>query len=426
MDRVRVGVIGTGSIFHGWGGGSGHLHAYRHVREAQVVALCDPNPLRLRRAEAALRAAYEEEAQQAEAAGDADRATDLRRDAEQLRTYASATETLAAAGLDLADIIAPPKTHAPLSVEALQAGSHVLCQKPFTRHWLECLPVLEAVEASGKLCGCMENMIFESPWYDAKKQVDCGAVGDPLLVFMSFGVREAIPIRWDPEASGGGSLIDMGIHALVTAWFICGFGCQLAWARATAPVGIAVRMPERLLRGTLERVEVEDDAHVAFGLTDPASGASTLLHVEASWSGQDRPGCRVVGSGGELAIGSPLRVLDAFGNAHEVATQHPITGYAVAEGGEPWYSGFVGAVREMCRCVQTGAKPIYDATRASEAMAALGAGYLSELRGRRAVTLDEFKDYSLKLQEQEGDRATDAFIEQMAEHLTRQASTKER
>lgn len=41
MDRVRVGLVGTGSIFYGWGGASGHLHAYRNVREAQLVALCD-------------------------------------------------------------------------------------------------------------------------------------------------------------------------------------------------------------------------------------------------------------------------------------------------------------------------------------------------------------------------------------------------
>jgi len=424
MDRVRVGIVGTGSIFYGWGGGSGHLHAYRNVREAQVVALCDTDESRLRRAEAALKAGYEEQANQAEAEGDPDRAADLdlRNDANELKTYASSTEMFRSAGLDLADIITTPKTHAPLSVEALKAGVNVLCQKPMTRHWLECLPVLEAVEESGKLFGCMENMIYESPWYDAKKQVDSGTVGEPLLMFISFGVREALPVRWSPEASGGGALIDMGIHALVTSWFICGFRRELAWAKAAEPVGIAIRMPERLIRGRFERVAVEDDAHVLFELEDPESGATSLVHVEASFSGQDRPGVRLIGSTGELQIGSPITVTDPFGNTHEVATQQPIAGYAIAEGNDPAYSGFVGAVREMCRCVQDGTKPAYDAERASDAMALVGAAYLSELREGKRVTLDDFKDHALGLKEREGDRATDVFIKRVSEHLVRCAT----
>lgn len=156
-----------------------------------------------------------------------------------------------------------------------------------------------------------------------------------------------------------------------------------------------------------------------FELEDPESGATTLVHVEASFSGQDRPGVRLIGSTGELQIGSPITVTDPFGNTHEVATQQPITGYAIAEGKSTAYSGFVGAVREMCRCVQDGAKPIYDAERASEAMALVGAAYLSELREGKRVTLDDFKDYALELQKQEGARATDVFIKRVSEHLAR-------
>ena len=425
MDRVRVGIVGTGSIFYGWGGGSGHLHACRHVREAQVVALCDTDPARLRRAEAALKAAYEAQAAEAETAGDADRAADLRSDASELKTYESATEMLRDAGIDLADIISPPRTHAPLTIEALEAGANVLCEKPMTRTWLECPPVLEAVEASGRLCGCMENFLYESPWYDAKKQVDRGTVGEPLALFLSFGLQEVLPVRWSAAASGGGALTDMGIHALVTAWFICGFGRELVSAKAAAPVGIAIRAPERLVGGTLERVEVEDDAHVLFELRHPAGGATTLVHVEASWCGQDRPGHRLIGTTGEMQIGSPIRVTDAFGAMHEVPTAQPITGYAIAEGHEPAYSGFVGAVREMCRCVQEGRKPLYDAARAAEAMAALGTAYLSELRGGTRVTLDEFKAFALDLHKQQGDGAADAFIQQVCDHLARKAGTKE-
>jgi predicted dehydrogenase len=251
------------------------------VREAQVVALCDRDESRLRRAEAMLKSAFEEEAGQAEAAGDIERAADLREDAKNLRTFTSTTEMFRKAGLDLVDIITTPRAHAPISVEALEAGAHVFCQKPMTRTWLECLPVLEAVEKSGKLFGCAENMIYESPWYDAKRQVDSGAIGEPLLMFLSFGLHEALPVRWSPEISGGGALLDMGVHALVTSWFVSGFHRVPARAKATAPVGVCIRMPERLIGGRFERICVEDDAHVLFEFEDQSDGSRVAVHVEA-------------------------------------------------------------------------------------------------------------------------------------------------
>lgn len=421
MDRVRVGIVGTGSIFHGWGGSSGHLHAYRNVREARVVALCDANESRLHYAGVTLKAAFEDEARQAEAAGESQRARDLRQDANDIRLYTDAGAMLKAAGLDLVDIVASPKAHAPLAVAALRAGVNVFCEKPMTRTWLECLPVLEAVKSSGRLFGCAENMLFESPWYDAKKQVDAGAVGEPLLLSLSFGIREVLPVRWSPDLSGGGALTDMGIHAIVTAWFISGFGRRPVRAQAVRPVGVALRMPERLVGGVFERMAVEDDAHVVIDLEDPATGSRTALQIEASFSGQDRPGTRLVGSTGEMQIGSPLKLFDAWGNAREVPTQQPVTGYRVAEGKEPAYSGFVGMIREMCRCVQDGRNPIYDAERASEAMAIIGACYLSEMNGGRSVTPAEFKQYSLDLQRREGAAAADVFIRQVSEHLVQAA-----
>jgi predicted dehydrogenase len=421
VNRVRVGVVGTGSIFYGWDANSGHLHAYQNVREAQVVALCDTNEARLQQAAATLRARFEEEARLLAACGDEQRARDLRQDAKDLKLFTDAAAMFTGAGLDLVDIMASPKAHAPLSIKALQAGLHVFCEKPMTRTWLDCLPVLDAVAASGKLFGCAENLMFESPWYDAKKQVDAGAVGQPLLLSLSLGIREVLPVRWSADLSGGGALTDMGIHAIVTAWSILGFQHRPVRAQALRPIGVALRMPERLVGGTFERLAVEDDAHIVFDLEHPVTGARIAVQIEASFSGQDRPGNRVVGSTGELALGSPLKVYDAWGNAHDVPTQQPPTAYAVAEGQERPYSGFVGMIREMCRCVQTGRTPVYDATRAAEAMALIGACYLSEMCGGKSVSIEEFKEYALSLRRRDGETAADSFIRQVSEHIAKSA-----
>ena len=65
MDRVTMAVVGTGGIFHGWGGGSGHLPALPQVREGQLIALCDSNPANLERALTATRETYEAKAAEA-------------------------------------------------------------------------------------------------------------------------------------------------------------------------------------------------------------------------------------------------------------------------------------------------------------------------------------------------------------------------
>ena len=87
MDRVKIALVGTGGIFHGWGGGSGHLPALPQVREGQLIALCDSNPENLERALIATRETYEAKAAEAQAAGNAPEAERLRDDAAQVRSH---------------------------------------------------------------------------------------------------------------------------------------------------------------------------------------------------------------------------------------------------------------------------------------------------------------------------------------------------
>jgi predicted dehydrogenase len=239
-----------------------------------------------------------------------------------------------------------------------------------------------------------------------------------------MGVNEALPVRWHPEFSGGGALTDMGVHAIVAAWFLAGFHLRPVRAQAIRPVGVALRMPRRLVNGRFERMTVEDDAHVVLDLESPATGARVAVHVEAAWCGLDRPGTRIIGSTGDLYVEDPLRLVDSWGNAHEIPVQQPLTGYGIAERRDPEYSGFVGMVREMCRCVQDGQTPVYDARRAAEAMAVIGACYLSEMRDGAGVTIDEFRDYSMALRRREGDAAADVFIRQVSEHICTAASCR--
>ena len=150
MDRVRVGIIGTGGIFYGWGGYSGHLPAYPQIEEAKLVALCDINESSVKKALYWTKKTFEEEIKKAEEEGDIERAKRLKEDIGEIRIYTDHSKMFKEESLDLADILTPVRYHAPLAIETLKKGINVMGTKPMARTWLECCEMVEAVEKSGK------------------------------------------------------------------------------------------------------------------------------------------------------------------------------------------------------------------------------------------------------------------------------------
>jgi predicted dehydrogenase len=418
MDRVKMAVVGTGGIFHGWGGGSGHLPALPQVREGQLIALCDSNPENLERALIATRETYEAKAAEADAAGTPPEAKRLRDDAAQVQGFADFGEMLAEARPDLVSIVTTPRGHAPLTVQALRAGAHVMCEKPMTRTWLEAKAICDAVAETGLMFQHNEDFIYRAPWPDLRKLLAGGAIGEPLVIFLPLALGEAKPVRWDPMTCGGGALLDMGCHAITSAWFALDFEMQPRRVKSVAPHGVGIRMPDRLLGGRFRRVELEDEAHVAVEFEHPTTGAWATLHTEASFSYRDSAGPLLIGTDGTMEFGlgaEPIRITDAFGNTREVQPVKPRDD--MTEEPDASYTGMVGEMRCMCRCILDGARPICDERVGAETQAIIGAAYLSEMRGRYAVGLDEFKQWALELQAAHGEDASDEMIRRWVEFL---------
>jgi len=411
MDRVKLGVIGTGGIFYGWGGTSGHLPAYPRIDEARIAALCDTNEANLRKAEYTLKRVFDEHAKAAEEHGDADKAKRLRDDANGVKCYTRVEEMLDNEEIDLVDIIAPPIAHAPIAVEVLRSGVNVMCTKPMARTWLECQEIVEAVAETGMLYQHNENFLYDYQWYGLRKFLDSGIIGEPLTIFISLAIGDAKSIRWNASISGGGSLADMGSHAITTIWFALGFDKkQPTRVKAVEPHGIGIKMPTRLVKGVYQDVHVEDDAHIIVEFEDAVTGSWTTAHIESSWSYRDSRGGAIIGTDGSIEnVGSgSLKIIDSFGNSREVQLGGPrddMTEVAIEE-----YSGFLGGIRNMCNCVIEGKKPTCDERIGAESQAIVDAAYLSQLRGRKAVSLEEYKDYARKTKEKEGDKASDVLI----------------
>jgi predicted dehydrogenase len=191
MKPIRTAVIGTGSI------SDFHLKSYARHPDAELVAVCDLNAERAR--------------QKADQFGAA-------------KSYSDYKELLADPDIDAVSVCTWNNTHAEISIAALRAGKHVLVEKPLCTTVEEALRIQEAVKETGK-----QLMIGYVRRYDPnarllKEFVDKGEFGDLYYAKASSIRRHGNPGGWfaDRSRSGGGPLIDIGVHMIDLCWYMMG------------------------------------------------------------------------------------------------------------------------------------------------------------------------------------------------------------
>ncbi len=191
MGNIRIGVIGTGSI------ASLHLNSYKNNPGADIVAICDVNEARAR----AVAEKY--------GAG---------------KVYADYRALLADPDIDAVSICTWNNTHAPISIAALQAGKHVLVEKPLCRTVEEAYEVERAVRESGKLLQVGFVRRYDPGVMMLRDFVDQGEFGELYYAKASTIRRLGNPGGWfaDVERSGGGPLIDIGVHVIDLCWYLMG------------------------------------------------------------------------------------------------------------------------------------------------------------------------------------------------------------
>ncbi len=251
---VRVGIIGCGT--------QGRIHA-RIIEElgeahAHVAALCDLDPERLQ---------------------------DALGDCSQARGFGDYRAMLEAGGLDLVIVVTMPNTHAQMCTAALEAGAHVLCEKPFMTSQEEAVQVLDTAERVGRQVQLATNMRYMPSSQYLHRLVDSGSLGAPVLG-KAWGIHD-VPPWWGPHyhlaSSGGGVLASTLVHTLDLSIWIGG---------SPNPVSVSASMT-RLFpgkRGPLasEQVRARYDAEDIFAaLVRFDNGASYIL--EGNWC-DERPG----------------------------------------------------------------------------------------------------------------------------------------
>jgi predicted dehydrogenase len=133
-------------------------------------------------------------------------------------------EVVARPDVEAVIVCTPPHVHAEISIAALQAGKHVLCEKPLTRTLEEAERVVAAASASGRVLKCGFNHRHHPAIWEAKRRLDAGELGRPLFARCRYGIcgRPGYEKEWraDPAQAAGGQFIEQGTHGIdLIRWF---------------------------------------------------------------------------------------------------------------------------------------------------------------------------------------------------------------
>ena len=126
--------------------------------------------------------------------------------------------------IDIIDICTPNMYHAPLAVAALEAGKHVICEKPLAPTPADVRKMIAARDASGKMLMTAQHFRFKGSSQAMKAEIETGSLGD-IYHARSWMLRRGwIPARPGflyKKNSGGGPTIDIGVHILdLTLWLM--------------------------------------------------------------------------------------------------------------------------------------------------------------------------------------------------------------
>jgi predicted dehydrogenase len=129
-------------------------------------------------------------------------------------------EALALPGVDVVVVATPPHSHAPIVLEAIAAGKHVLCEKPFARDHIEALKMLQAAERAGVVHLIGTEYRFGTGQAHLARTVRSGQIGSPRHALFQLQMpthadpRAELPAWWQLEAEGGGWLGAYGSHVI--------------------------------------------------------------------------------------------------------------------------------------------------------------------------------------------------------------------
>lgn len=246
MDRVKVGIIGCGKIAQ-----TRHIPEYAARPDVQIGGYYDFNR---QRAE-----------ELAERYGG--------------KAFESVEELLADPEIEAVSVCVANNAHAAMTIQALEAGKHVLCEKPMAVSLEECISMTRAAEKAGKFLMIGQNQRFARAHVKARELVQQGEIGKVLSFRTTFG--HGGPETWSIDAGANnwffdkkraamGAMADLGVHKTDLIQFLLD-------DRVVSTTAKIATLDKRDFQGNL--IGVDDNAICIYQMEGGAIGTMT-----ASWT----------------------------------------------------------------------------------------------------------------------------------------------
>lgn len=319
---IRVGVIGAGTIAD-----LVHLPQYQAHPNVELVAVADVDLARAERAAEKYGAPH---------------------------AYGDAETMLAQARLDAVSICTPNSSHVAIALQAVEHGVHILVEKPMATSVAEARRLAEAVHEHKRICMVGMTHRFRNEAKAVKRFVEAGDLGDIYYVKAKILRRRGTPSGWftSKALSGGGPLMDIGVHALDLAWWIAGM------PRPKSVTGQLVRGLGHYETDMISHWQSSDPYNQDGAIFDVEDFASAfirfehglVLQLEASWAlnGEQDDALKVdvFGKCGGVSM-DPLRF---YSEQHHVLTESTLS----VDINDP----YVDEIHEFVDAVQTQRQPL--------------------------------------------------------------------
>ena len=386
LKPIRVGLIGSGFV------AELHMHAYRRVYGVAVSV--------------------------AAVVSRGDHVLDFAKKYQIAKVYRDFKEILKDPEIDVIDICTPAVLHAPMIVEAMQAGKHVICEKPFTGYFgrqndpapigrkmskaLMYERVMEEMaETQRKISASEQLFMYAENWVYAPavaKSAEIIRKTKDKILFMKAeeshsGSHADHAARWD--LTGGGALIRQGCHPLSAVLYLKQVeakarGEKIAIADVTADVGnIGDGLSPKDHQYILSHpVDVEDWAMMNMTFTD---GTKSTVFAGDMILGGVRNLVETYTSGGILnanicpntGMMSYLTDESKLSDVYITEKVDRKTGWQFVCLEEEWTRGYIQEIQDFMECVSQGREPLADLTLAFETIQATYAAYWSAEEGKR-------------------------------------------
>lgn len=351
MSKVKIAMIGAGNI------ANAHINAYKDVENAEVYALCDINESRLN--------------ETGDLFGIERRYTDVDTMLRELPE------------LDAADVCVWNCSHAECSIKALNAGLHVLCEKPMAYSAEEAIQMNEAAKKNNKLLMIGFVLRFSDDAKIAKDFIDNGYIGDIYYSKAQYIRRHGSPGGWfaNKKLSGGGPIIDLGVHVIDLTRYLMGNPKPVSvYAASFDNIGrrdylkTDVGWKPRDAKDT----DVSDVEDFATAIIRYDNGAITQLETSYTINGEDQAKRQLFGTKAGLDLSDGVKLFGEYNNFLadiDIKTEN-------YKGGADM---FVSEMAHFVDCIQNGTKCVATPEDGIEVMKILDAIYKSAREGHEVI-----------------------------------------